>query len=304
MSDPLVTILTPAYNRASYLEDVIKSVIYQDYPNIEYIVLDDGSTDNTRDVLAKYSGKLTWESQPNLGETRTVNKAFGMAHGEIICVVNSDDPILPGAISTAVEFMKARPGILMAYPDWNYINANSDFVWHVQVPEYDYFYMVTRHRCFVGPGAFLRRRALELIGGRDPSFNYVADFDFYLRLGLHGDFARIPKTLANFRIHASSASLAMRGIEMANEDIRMIEKLYSQPNLPEKIRRARSRSFSAAHLHASRVCGAARRESLRHFLLFIYFYPPNLFTESGIFIQRATNWLMRRLTRLTEAKLG
>ena len=84
---PLVTVITPAYNRASYLVETIESVLGQDYPRLEYIVLDDGSTDNTREVLGKYEGRIIWETHPNMGETRTVNKGFGLARGEIVVVV-------------------------------------------------------------------------------------------------------------------------------------------------------------------------------------------------------------------------
>ena len=139
---PLVSVITPAYNRASYLDETIQSVLGQDYTNIEYIVLDDGSTDNTRDVLEKYDGRIVWETHPNMGETRTVNKGFGMAHGEIVVVVNSDDPLLPGAVKAAVDFMESRPDVLVAYPDWNFIGPKSEVTEHIRVREYDYSFMV------------------------------------------------------------------------------------------------------------------------------------------------------------------
>ena len=198
---PLVSIVTPAYNRASYLDETIQSVLSQDYPNIEHIVLDDGSTDNTREVLEKYTGRIIWETHPNMGETRTVNKGWSMAHGEIVAVVNSDDPLLPGAVSAAAAFLQTHPDILVAYPDWDFIDPDSNVTGHHQVPEYDYLHMLRRHHCSVGPGAFIRRQAFELAGMRDPEFRYVADFEYWLRLGLYGKFARIPKTLATFRVH-------------------------------------------------------------------------------------------------------
>jgi glycosyltransferase involved in cell wall biosynthesis len=198
---PLVSIITPTYNRAGYLAETIDSVLGQDHPRIEYIVLDDGSTDGTPDVLARYGSCIRWETHPNMGETRTVNRGFALARGDIVAVVNSDDPLLPEAVSEAVAFLEAHPDILVAYPDWNLIDQDSKVIEHIQVREYDYLYVVKRHRCIVGPGAFVRRRAIELAGLRDPSFKYVADFDFWLRVGLHGPFARIPRTLATFRVH-------------------------------------------------------------------------------------------------------
>lgn len=270
---PLVSIITPAYNRASYLDETIQSVLKQDYPRIEYIVLDDGSTDNTKEVLEKYTGRVIWETHPNMGETRTVNKGWSMAHGEIVAVVNSDDPLLPGAVSAAVAFMQLHPDILVAYPNWNVIGPDSKVTGHAQVLEYDYLYMLRRHHCIVGPGAFIRRKAFELAGMRDPEFKYVADFEYWLRLGLHGKFARIPKTLATWREHPDAASLSHKGAAMANEHIRLMQKLYSRPDLPPEVRKIRAEAFSWAHHIAAVTAGTARGAAVKHHLKSMLYHP-------------------------------
>lgn len=277
---PLVSIVTPAYNRASYLDETIQSVLEQEYLRIEYIVLDDGSTDNTREVLEKYTGRVTWETQPNTGETRTVNKGWRMARGEIVAVVNSDDPLLPGAVSTVVDFMQSHPDILVAYPNWAFIGPNSEITGYVHLPEYDYLYMLKRHHCIVGPGAFIRRRAFELTGMRDPEFRYVADFEYWLRLGLYGPFGRIPKTLATFRVHPESASVSHKGVAMADEHIRLIQKFYSLPDLPPEVQKVRAEAFSWAHHVAAEMCGPARCASLRHYLYFALYHPPSFLERS------------------------
>lgn len=261
---PLVSIITPAYNRASYLDETIQSVLSQDYKHIEYIVLDDGSTDNTVAVLERYNGRVLWETHPNLGETRTVNKGLAMAHGDIVAVVNSDDPLLPGAVSSAVEFMETHTDILVAYPDWNYIGPRSETIQHVKVPEYSYLRMVRRHDCVVGPGAFIRRRAFELAGLRDPGFRYVGDFDFWLRLGLHGEFARIPKTLATFRTHPGSATAFTRGQVMADEQVQVIDKLYARADLPLEVRKVRAEAYSWAYAAAAWWSKPLSRGALRY----------------------------------------
>jgi len=275
MSDtlPLVSIITPAYNRASYLDETIQSILKQDYPRIEYIVLDDGSTDNTREVLEKYTGRIIWETHPNMGEARTVNKGWSMAHGEIVAVVNSDDPLLPGAVSAAVAFMQSRPDILVAYPAWDFIGADSKPAGHTRVPEYDYLKMLKYHDCMPGPGAFIRRRSFELTSMRDPDFRYVNDFEYWLRLGLYGEFARIPQTLATWRFHPDATSLTGRGTAMANEHVRLVEKLYSLPALPLKVSSARPQAFSSAHLHAATLCYGARWACISHSLSAILSHP-------------------------------
>jgi glycosyltransferase involved in cell wall biosynthesis len=303
---PLVSIITPAYNQASFLDETIQSVLSQDYPNLEYIILDDGSKDNTREVLVKYGSRIRWESHENMGEALTVNKGFQLAKGDIICVVNADDPLLPGAVSEAVSFLAERPEILVAYPDWYYISDESRFLHLEKVAEYDYVFMVSRHRCIVGPGAFMRKQAIDLTGGRDPQFKYVGDFDFWLRLGLHGSFARIPKTLATFRIHPSSTSLAMKGRRMAKEDIRLIKKVFSLQGLPREVHRVRMKAFSAAHLHASRVSGNARMSRVVHYLKYVL-YDPLGFASDRAYVAQLINLLLdtgkQRLSALVSRAL-
>lgn len=273
VSTPLVTIVTPAYNRAEFLRETIESVLSQRYPYIDYVVLDDGSTDGTREVLKTYGDRIIWETQANQGETRTVNHGLRMARGEILAVVNSDDPLLPGAVEEAVALLQGRPELLAVYPDWNCIDSSSQVLHHVQVSEYNYLRMVRRHDCIVGPGAFFRRTALDLVGYRDPAFTYVADFDYWLRLGMHGPFARIPKTLATFRVHPTSASAACRGAAMSNEHMRLAESFFARDDLPPEVRRVRREAFAWAHFVAGIAAGRARRVGAKHTMLAIMGHP-------------------------------
>ena len=97
---PLVTIVTPSYNQGRFIEETILSVLNQDYPSIEYIVMDGGSTDQTLDILRKYTGRLTWYSEKDKGQSDAINKGLRLAKGEILAYLNSDDTYLPGAIHT------------------------------------------------------------------------------------------------------------------------------------------------------------------------------------------------------------
>jgi glycosyltransferase involved in cell wall biosynthesis len=250
-----VSIITPTYNRAGYLAETIDSILGQDYPRIEYIVLDDGSTDATPEVLARYGSRIRWEAHPNMGETRTVNRGFSLAQGDIVAVVNSDDPLLPGAIRAAVDALRNRPDALVAYPDWLTIDANSKVLRTIQVPDYDYAFMVRRFCCIVGPGAFMRRRAVERVGGRDSGYRFVADFDFWLRLGLLGPFARIPRVVATFRVHPDSTSVMQRGRAMAEEHVRLAHEFFSSTVLPPTIRRLEREARSWAFYYAGLAAG-------------------------------------------------
>ncbi len=263
---PLVTIITPTYNRADYLPEVIDSVLSQDYPNIEYIVLDDGSTDNTVEILRSYGDRLHWESHPNMGEANTVNKGWSMAPGEIVATVNSDDPILPGLVQASVEAMQANPDLLVVYPDWNMINEKSEVIQTIETYDYNYIDMLRWHHCVPGPGAFIRRRAFELEGMRDPQYKYVGDFEYWLRLGLHGPFARIPRELATFRFHASSASNAKKGTVMAQEHIRMMDKFFGRHDIPASAKKVKAEAYSAANYIAAVQCLDIRAEARKYFI--------------------------------------
>ncbi len=279
-SFPLVTVITPAYNRADYLEEVIRSVLAQDYPELEYIVLDDGSTDGTPEILKRYLGRIVAESHPNMGETRTVNKGFRMARGEIVGVVNSDDPILPGAIRRAVETLQSDQDLLVAYPDWKMIDGQGEIVERIRTHEYAYLDMLRWHHCVPGPGAFFRREVVERLEGRDPQFRYIADFDFWLRAGLLGPFRRIPETLATFRLHTGGATSSGKGTQMAEEHTRLVKKIFELPDLPEAVKAVRREAFSSAYYIGGCVCGdEPSLTRKRYFLLALLNCPTKYLSE-------------------------
>lgn len=263
----LVTIITPVYNGEPYLDEVIRSVQDQDYPNVEHIVLDDGSTDGTLETIKRYDDKIRWESHENMGEARTVNKGFSMAHGEILAAVNSDDPLLPGAITAIVEHLLARPDALVAYPDWLLIDGNGNTIQKVVTHDYDYLNMLRWHHCLPGPGTFFRRNLIEQTGGRDPSFRYANDFDFWLRAGLLGPFIRVPKTLATFRYHAGARSASDLGKLMAEEHLRMTDKVFATPNLPPETLEVKDEAYSSAYYIAGTQCGADDFSAKRRYFL-------------------------------------
>jgi glycosyltransferase involved in cell wall biosynthesis len=272
---PLVSVITPAYNREALLDGVIRSVLDQDYPNVEYIVLDDGSTDGTLNVIKRHEGKIRWETHENVGEARTVNKGLGMAKGEIVGVVNSDDPLLPGAISTLVTYLLAHPDVLVAYPDWVVIDDDGETIQRIATYEYDYANMIRWHHCMPGPGTFFRRAVIEKLGGRDPNFRFVGDFDFWLRAGLLGSFARVPATLATFRYHPESYSTSQLGRAMADEHIRLADKLFAAPNLPPEVRKIKREAYSSAYYIAGTQCGdgAPSLAKRRYFLRALWYAP-------------------------------
>lgn len=290
---PLVTVITPTFNRAAYIAETIESVLRQSHPRLEHIVVDDGSTDGTPEVLARYADRVRVVRQANAGEPHAVNHGFSLARGEILGVVNDDDPVFPELVSSMVEAFDSRPDVLVAYPDWLLIDADGKTLAENKVVEYRYLDMLRWHHCMPGPGTFFRRRCLELEGGRDPSFRLVGDFEFWLRVGLHGPFVHVPKTLATWRWHGGSASVTDKGPQMAAEHVRILDKLYARADLPPEVREAEAFArASACYIAALKTCerspAVARRyflRTLRHAPRYLWQLPPN-FSETRPLVKR------------------
>lgn len=292
---PLVTVVTPAYNRADLVGATIESVLAQDHPRIELIVLDDGSTDRTAEVLAGYEGRLRAVSHANMGESRTVNRGFSLASGELITVLSSDDLLAPGAVSAAVEALQASPELVGVYGDWDLIDGGGRTIGHVTAPEFDHARMLATFMNFPGgPGAFFRRSLLDRLGGRDPSFRYVADFDFWLRAGMIGPVARLPRTVARYRVHPGAATQAATGLAMAAEYSRLVDKTLASPDLPPRLRSLEAAARSSAYMQAATACGFSRRvwlPKLRYNLLALRHCPrddlPALAWRSALVVRSA-----------------
>lgn len=272
-----VTIITPTYNNADYLAETIENVLSQDYANIEYIVLDDGSTDETPRILSQYSDRIISESHANMGEARTVNKGFGMATGQFVMVVNGDDPLLPKAISTQVAYMQSHPDVLATYPDWLEIDEHSEPFMEVKAWDYDYATMVRRSTCVPGPAALIRKSGLDLVTGRNTNYRFVSDMDFWFRLGLHGPLAHIPQFLATHRTHTASGGIAYRP-DVGTEIIDFMESFFERDDLPDSIQKLKREALSSAYAQAGTRAGTyklRRSQFIKSFRL----YPLNWITN-------------------------
>lgn len=260
---PLVSIVIPAYNHARYLDEAIRSVLGQSGADIELIVIDDGSTDNTREVLARYGDRFHWETQANTGQAHTLNKGWALGKGAILGYLGADDLLLPGCVRAAVDALEASPEIVLAYCDFELIDPNSRRVRAVRAPDFDYREMVVNLACPPGPGAFFRRSAYESAGGWDPSLRQMPDYEYWLRLGLVGAFRRIPRALAAFRVHEGSATFSAPPPDRAYEPVRILERYFGLPGVPAAIQRERAAAVSNAllvsaqlHLRAGRYRAA------------------------------------------------
>lgn len=207
---PLVSIITPSFNQGQYLEQTMLSVLEQDYPHIEYMVMDGGSTDSSLSVIEKYSSRLAfWVSEKDKGQTDAINKGFSRAKGEILAWLNSDDVYHPGAISQAVAFLQSHPQIGMVYGDLDFIDEKGRVVGKFSAAQTD---LPRLRRGFVHipqPAAFFRARHWQAVGPLDPTFFFAMDYDLWVRLAGVSEIKYLPgKPWAKFRLHSDAKTIS------------------------------------------------------------------------------------------------
>jgi glycosyltransferase involved in cell wall biosynthesis len=212
MSDhdlPLVSIVTPSFNQARYLEETIRSVLEQDYPRIEYMVVDGGSTDGSVDIIEKYANKLTWwVSEADKGQTDAINKGFGRAKGQILAWINSDDTYEPGAVSEAVQYLLGHPDAGMVYADCNFIDEQGHVIGKFGAAQTDYERLRRGFVHIPQQTMFFRTGLWHAVGPLDPSFYFAMDYDLWVRIAVRSEIKYLQgKTWANFRIHTSGKTI-------------------------------------------------------------------------------------------------
>jgi hypothetical protein len=197
---PLVSIVTPSLNQGRFIEDTIKSVLGQDYPRLEYVVVDGASTDGTLDVLGRFDGALRWVSEPDGGQAAAINKGFRLASGEILGWLNSDDTYEPRAVSAAVEHLRGHPADALVYGDATHVDAAGREIGPcAYVGPADVDRLIHESDYIVQPAAFFRRSAFEAVGGLDESLHWGMDYDLWLKLARRFPIAYLPRKLARYR---------------------------------------------------------------------------------------------------------
>lgn len=232
---PKVSIIIPTYNTGRYVLDAIDSVLEQSYPNVELIVVDDGSTDDTPDLLKQHTGTFTRYQQANAGQSAAMNFGWNQSSGDLLGYLSADDRLHPKAIETIVARLLDKPDAVLAYPDFCVIDEHSDPVRTVQTPDYEERLLIANFQCLPGPGALFRRSAWERVGGWDTGLRNIPDMDYFLRLCQHGPFVRVASPLADFRIHSGSTTYNPCNAERSDEPLKVINSLYQTRDLSPSI---------------------------------------------------------------------
>ncbi|MBP9040384.1 MAG: glycosyltransferase [Anaerolineaceae bacterium] len=227
-SYPLVSIITPSFNQAQFLEKTMLSVLGQDYPNIEYLVADGGSTDGSVEIIRKFEDRLAWwVSEKDRGQADAINKGFSRAKGEFIAWVNSDDYYLPGAVSQAVKALQEHPEAGLVYGNVQVVDKDEEIIntltygnW--QLPDLMTFHIIGQ------PAVFMRRDALEKAGYLDLSYHFLLDHQLWLRMGLAARYNYVPTLWARAHYHEGCKNLA-QAAEFGKEARRIVEWMKSEP---------------------------------------------------------------------------
>ncbi len=208
-SRPLVSIVTPSYNQAPFLEATLRSVLDQDYPNIEYIVVDGGSTDGSLEIIQRYAGRLAgWSSEPDKGQTDAINKGFARVRGDVLAWLNSDDVYLPGAVSQAVALLQENPQAGMVYGDASYIDGSGQEIGRFPARQTDYRRLLQGRVYIPQQAAFFRAELWRRVGPLDASFYFAMDYDLWVRLARLAPLVYTPRLWASFRLHAGAKTVA------------------------------------------------------------------------------------------------
>ena len=210
MSDrPRITIITPSFNHAAFLAQCIDSVLDQNYPNLQYLVIDGGSTDSTLEILRGYRDRLVWKSEHDRGQADAVNKGLRSAEGEIIGWLNSDDYYLPDCFKHVIECFARNPDAVMIYGRALMVDRDGDTL--REYPTFDFQRDDLRRKCYVcQPAVFVLRRVLEEVGVLNEAFDICLDYEWWLRIGRNHTLAFCDHVLAASRHYGTTKTSARR----------------------------------------------------------------------------------------------
>jgi glycosyltransferase involved in cell wall biosynthesis len=298
----LVSIITPSYNQAPYLEQTIQSVLEQDYPRIEYIVVDGGSTDNSGEIIQKYADRLAyWISEKDSGQAEAINKGFARANGEIIAWLNSDDYYMLNTVSFAVQCFEQNPDVVMIYGDMLAVDGDGQTINVLKYKQLSLEDLL----CFqiLGqPSVFFRRSALEKTRWLEPSFHFMLDHHLWIRLAQQGRILHVPQVWSAARYHPQAKNRA-RAAEFGREAFRVLDWAEKQPGLADIVSKVKRRALASAHRYDARYLldGGQAAAALGAWFRALFIHPPTALERLNLFVSAIL--MLTGLRRLREAIL-
>ena len=221
---PLITVVTPSYNQGRFIRATINSVLSQDYPNVEYIIMDGGSTDETAAVVSEYASRVRWISEKDRGQSHAINKGFRMAKGELVSWLNSDDVILPNALRLAARAFQQNPALGAVYGEGYQIDIDGKIRQTFPCTEpFNLWKLMHLSDYILQQSSYFRKAVLDEVGYLDEDLHYALDWDLFIRIGKVYELGYIREHMGSIREYADAKSFA-GGAKRFAELARMMRK--------------------------------------------------------------------------------
>lgn len=281
----LVSIITPSFNQTRYLEITIQSVLAQDYPHIDYLVIDGGSSDGSVEIIKAYENRLAyWISEKDHGQADAINKGLARARGEIIGWLNSDDYYMPSAISAAVKTIEENSEVVMVYGDMLAVDEHGQTINILKYKQLSLEDLL----CFqiIGqPSVFFRREAYQKAGGLDRTFHYLLDHHLWIRIARQGKILHVPQIWAAARYHAEAKNRA-KAAEFGREAFRILDWARNHPDLAESISSVERRARASAHRVNARYLldGGQSLSALKAWMHALFIHPLTALARLNILV--------------------
>ncbi len=272
---PLVSVVTPSFNQARYIEQTLRSVLNQDYPNIEYIVIDGESSDGSQEIIERYANRLAyWVSEPDRGHPDAVNKGFRESQGEILAFLNSDDLFMAGAVREAVEALAANPDAGMVYADGLMVDSESRLLDPHRYRTFDVLDLLC-NEVLLQPTVFMRREVFDETGGLEEEYPLIFDHVLWVRIASRHPIVHIPSFWAVERTH-SDAKTTARAAEFVEDTENFIANSEDAVELRPILDANRKRIYGSLDVFAARrlIDSQRHREAVRRLVRAFFRYPP------------------------------
>ena len=286
----LVSIVTPSFNQSAYLEQAIRSVLEQNYPSIEYIVMDGASTDGSVDIIRKYSSRLaSWASEKDSGQADAINKGMRRARGEIIVWLNSDDYFLPGAIKSAVTVLESNPQAVMVYGNMLAVDQTGQTINQLRYRQLTLDDLL----CFqiIGqPSVFMRRAAFEKAGGLDLNLHFMLDHQLWIKLAAQGSMVHVNQTWSAARYHPLAKN-RLKAAEFGREAFRILDWVETQADLAPILHRVQRRARASVYRVNARYLldDGQSWSSLKAWMRALSIHPPTALARLNLLVSALLN---------------
>jgi len=286
----LVSIITPSFNQAAYLEQTIRSVLEQDYLHIEYLVVDGASTDASVDIIRKYESKLAWwVSEKDAGQADAINKGFARATGDVIAWLNSDDYYLAGAVSAAVKIFEEHPEVVLVYGNMLAVDEHGKTFNTLNYKQLTLEDLL----CFqiIGqPAVFMRRTALQSAGKLDPAYHFMLDHHLWIRVAQLGKILHVNQTWSAARYHAEAKNVA-KAAEFGRDAFRILEAAAQDGNLAPILAKINRRARASANRVDARYLldGGQLASALSAWMRALLLHPPTALARLNLLASAILN---------------